>query len=65
MRTLMLLGLIIAGLFVAGAIHVQQRGNTIDVTVDEDRIKAVAKQVVAEEQAVLKHATVKGTTQAR
>lgn len=34
-RMLMFVGLAVVGLVVAGAIHIQQNGNMLEVTVDE------------------------------
>ena len=38
MRTLILAGLLVAGLVAAGVIHIQNTNNTIDITVDRDKL---------------------------
>lgn len=48
MRNLMILGLIVAGLVAAGAIHISTSGNNVDITVNKDRLKAVTTEVVEE-----------------
>jgi hypothetical protein len=48
MRTVLILGLIFAGLVAAGAIHISTSGNDVDITVDRQRLKAVTTEVVQE-----------------
>ena len=56
MRTLMLLGLIVGGLVVAGAIHITQSNGTIDVSIDKSKVEAVTGQVIREGQTILRNA---------
>ena len=45
MRTLILLGLVVGGLVVAGAIHISQSNGTIEVSIDKQRVQNVAGAV--------------------
>ncbi|MFN7814145.1 MAG: hypothetical protein ACK5SI_15955 [Planctomycetia bacterium] len=58
MRTLILLGLVGGGLVAAGAIHlsVSQQGNQIEVSIDKQKVEAVAEGVLREGQAFLENA---------
>ncbi len=56
MRTILLLALIVGGLVVAGAIHITQSGNQIDVSIDTQKVEAVTGRVVAEGEAILRNA---------
>lgn len=56
MRTLLLLGLVVGGLIVAGAIHVSQSGGNIEISVDKQKVSAVTGQVIREGEAILKNA---------
>jgi len=56
MRTIMLLALIVGGLVVAGAIHITQSGNQIEVSIDKQKVGAVTKRVVAEGETILRNA---------
>ena len=56
MRTLILLGLVVGGLVVAGAIHITQSGNQIDVSIDKQKVEAVTGRVVAEGETILRSA---------
>jgi hypothetical protein len=56
MRTLLLVGLVVGGLVVAGAIHISQSGDTIEITVDRQKVEAVADGVIREGEAVLESA---------
>jgi hypothetical protein len=47
MRTLILLGLVVGGLVVAGAIHISQSNGTIQVSIDEQKVKNVAGAAVS------------------
>ena len=38
MRTLLLLGLVVGGLVVAGAIHISQSDGTIEISVDKQKV---------------------------
>lgn len=48
MRTLLLLGFVVGGLIVAGAIHVSRSGDEIDVSVDTRRVRTIAGEIVRE-----------------
>jgi hypothetical protein len=56
MRTLMLLGLIVGGLVVAGAIHITQSNGTIEISVDKSKVEAVTGQVMREGETILRNA---------
>jgi hypothetical protein len=56
MRTLLLLGLVVGGLVVAGAIHITQSGDTIEISVDRQKVQAAADGVIREGEAVLESA---------
>jgi len=62
MRTLVILGLVVVGLVAAGAIHISTSGNTIDITVDRDRLKAVTTEVVEEGSNAWRSASANGQT---
>jgi hypothetical protein len=65
MRTLILLGLVVGGLVVAGAIHISQSNGTIQVSIDEQKVKDVAGTVAREGQQILRNAANQGDTQKR
>ena len=56
MRTLMLLGLIVGGLVVAGAIHITQSNGTIEISVDKAKVEAVTGQVLREGETIIRNA---------
>ena len=56
MRTLLLLGLVVGGLVVAGAIHITQQGDQIEISVDKEKVEAVTGRVIREGEAILKNA---------
>lgn len=56
MRTLMLLGLIVGGLVVAGAIHITQSNGNIEISVDKAKVEAVTGQVIREGQTLIRNA---------
>jgi hypothetical protein len=58
MRTLLLLGLVAGGLVVAGAIHITQNGDQIEISVDRQKVKAVAGEALREGEQVLRNASV-------
>jgi hypothetical protein len=60
MRTLLLLGLVVGGLVVAGAIHVSQSNGTIEISVDQQKVRAVTGEVIREGEAILKNAQTAG-----
>lgn len=65
MRTLLLLGFIVGGLIVAGAIHVSRSGDEIDVSIDTQRVRVVAGEVLREGEAALETAGQPGTATTR
>ena len=65
MRTLMLLGLIVGGLVVAGAIHISRSGDHIEITVDEQKVEAVAEDLIHEGESALRSAQAHGPTTTR
>ena len=65
MRTLILLGLVVGGLVVAGAIHISQSDGTIQVSIDEQKVKNVAGAVAREGEEILRNAANQGDTQKR
>ena len=58
MRTIVLLGLVVGGLVVAGAIHITQNGDQIEISVDRQKVKAVAGEALREGEQVLRNASV-------
>jgi hypothetical protein len=65
MRTLILLGLVVGGLVVAGAIHISQSNGTIQVSIDEQKVKNVAGAVAREGEQLLRNAANQGDTPRR
>ncbi|MFM8414279.1 MAG: hypothetical protein ACKOCX_06100 [Planctomycetota bacterium] len=65
MRTLVILGLIVGGLVVAGAIHISQTDGTIEVTIDEQKVEDVAVRVATEGRQLLRQAAAEPGTQTR
>ena len=65
MRTLLILGFIVGGLIVAGAIHLTRSGDQIDVSIDTQKVRIVAGEVVLEGEAVLETAGQPGPTTTR
>lgn len=65
MRTLILLGLVVGGLVVAGAIHISQSDGTIQVSIDEQKVKNVAGAVAREGEEILRNAANQGDTQTK
>ena len=65
MRTLLILGLVVGGLVVAGAIHISQSNGTIQVSIDEQKVKNVAGAVAREGEEILRNAANQGGTQQR
>jgi hypothetical protein len=62
MRTLMLLGLIVGGLVVAGAIHISQSNGNIEISVDKAKVEAVTGQVIREGQTIIRNAQSQAAT---
>jgi hypothetical protein len=56
MRTLILLGLVVGGLVVAGAIHITQSNGNIEISVDKAKVEAVTGQVLREGQTIIRNA---------
>lgn len=56
MRTLLLLGLVVGGLVVAGAIHISQSNGNIEISVDKQKVQAVTGEVIREGEEILKNA---------
>jgi hypothetical protein len=56
MRTLILLGFLVGGLVVAGAIHITQENGKIEVSIDKQKVKSVAGAVVREGETLLRNA---------
>ena len=56
MRTLILLGLVVGGLVVAGAIHITQSNGNIEISVDKAKVEAVTGQVIREGQTIIRNA---------
>ncbi len=56
MRTLILLGLVVGGLVVAGAIHITQSNGNIEISVDKQKVEAVTGEVIREGQTLLQNA---------
>jgi hypothetical protein len=65
MRTLLLLGMVVGGLVVAGAIHITQSNGNIEISVDKQKVEAVTGQVIREGEAVLKNAAAQNGSQTR
>ena len=65
MRTLILLGLVVGGLVVAGAIQISQSNGTIQVSIDEQKLEAVAGTVASEGEEILRQAAKQGDAQQR
>ncbi|MGB8854978.1 MAG: hypothetical protein WCC69_15600 [Pirellulales bacterium] len=56
MRTLLLLGMVVGGLVVAGAIHISQSDGNIEISVDKQKVEAVTGQVIREGEEILRNA---------
>ncbi len=65
MRTLILLGLVVGGLVVAGAIHISQSNGTIEVSIDKQKVKNVAGAVAREGEQLLRNAANQNDSQKR
>jgi hypothetical protein len=65
-RNLILLAVVAGGLVAAGVIHIQQNGNSLEVTIDEQKLKATTQEVIREGEASLqKAAAARASTQTR
>ena len=56
MRTLLLLGMVVGGLVVAGAIHISQSDGNIEISVDKQKVQAVTGEVIREGEEILRNA---------
>jgi hypothetical protein len=56
MRTLILAGLVVAGLVAAGVIHIQKGSNTINISVDKEKLHETTEQAVKISDRVLHEA---------
>jgi hypothetical protein len=56
MRTLILIGFVVGGLVVAGAIHVSQSNGQIEISIDQQKVKSVAGSVAREGEEMLRNA---------
>jgi hypothetical protein len=65
MRTLLLLGLVVGGLVVAGAIHITQSGDQVQISVDKQKVERVASEVLREGQTILNNAQSAAPSQTR
>jgi len=63
MRTLVLLGFIIGGLVVAGAIHISKSGDNLEISVDTRKVEAVTGAVVREGETIVRNARTAAATQ--
>jgi len=63
MRTLVLLGFIIGGLVVAGAIHISKSGDNLEISVDTQKVEAVTGAVVREGETIVRNARTAAATQ--
>lgn len=65
MRTLILLGLVVGGLVVAGAIHITQSGDHIEISVDKQKVEKVAGEALREGETLLRNAAAQNGAQAK
>jgi hypothetical protein len=63
--TLLILGLVVGGLVVAGAIHITQSGDQIEISVDKRKVEAVTGSVVREGETLLRNAQSPSPVQSR
>jgi len=56
MRTLILLGLVVGGLVVAGAVHISQNNGQIEVSIDKQKVSDVAGKVASEGEEIIRRA---------
>jgi len=62
-RTIILLALVAGGLVVAGVIQIQQNGTSVQVTVDKQKLKATAREVIQEGEQLIKKAAAQNAAQ--
>lgn len=65
MKAWLLAALVTGALLATAVIHGQRRDGTIDITVDEERIRSLAERSAEEGRDGLKHATRQPTNRAR
>jgi hypothetical protein len=61
MRTLILLGLVVGGLVVAGAVHISQSNGTIEFSIDKQKVQNIAR----EGEEIIKRAATQAGTQTK
>lgn len=62
MRTLLLVGLVVGGLVVAGAIHISQNNGQIEVSIDKQKVSNIAGQVASEGEEIIRRAATQAET---
>ena len=65
MRTLILLGLVVGGLVVAGAVHISQNNGQIEVSIDKQKVSDVAGKVASEGEEIIRRAASQAGTRQR
>jgi len=65
MRTLILLGLVVGGLVVAGAVHISQNNGQIEVSIDKQKVSDVAGKVASEGEEIIRRAANQAGTRQR
>jgi hypothetical protein len=61
MRSLIILGMLVGGLVVAGAIHISQTNGTIEVSIDKQKVQTIAR----EGEDIVRRAASQAATQTR
>lgn len=56
MRTLILVGLVVGGLVVAGAIHISQNNGQLEVSIDKQKVSNIAGKVASEGEEIIRRA---------
>ena len=64
-RNLILLAIVAGGLVVAGVIQIQQNGTSVQVTVDKQKLKATAREVIQEGEQIIKNAAAQRAAQTK
>ena len=64
-RNLILLAIVAGGLVVAGVIQIQQNGTSVQVTVDKQKLKATAREVIQEGEQIIKNAAAQSAAQTK
>jgi len=65
MRTLILIGLVVGGLVVAGAVHISQNNGQIEVSIDKQKVSDVAGQVASEGEDFIRRAASQAGTRTK